>query len=82
MIDFFGYKDIEKWPGNPEVLPINFRDGAYVLSGVSCCEDTMILLAEEAKYRRSCSSLTDYFKTWPPVSGLASDAISIDSCTW
>ena len=79
MIDCFGYSDVPKdpmhWPGNPDVESWTMQDGVYVkknkiIPGGTTCEDSLILLGEEAKYRRDCHNLREYVMNAPRLKGL------------
>ena len=66
IIDFFGFSlGNAAWPGNPEVALRFLRDKDEIPAGTAC-EDGIILLAREAKWRRERSSLEDYLRNPPP----------------
>ncbi len=65
IIEFFGYREITEWPGNPEVSSLIIKNNILVPQREITCGDTLILLGEEEKYRRTTRSLDEYF-TYPP----------------
>ena len=62
VIDAFGFSGINRWPGNPDVSALVFRNGLYSQSENITCGDTLILLGKEEAYRRKTKSLDDYFR--------------------
>ena len=66
MIDIFGLNgDYEAWPGNPTYSSWVIENGLFTHSNVITCSDTLILFAEEEKYRRTTKSLVDYMNAAP-----------------
>src|SRR3989344_7602383 len=57
VIDFFGYKNIGEWPGNPDVVPFVVKNGFCFLNEPSTCEDSIIMLGKEGEYRRTLPDL-------------------------
>lgn len=70
FIDFFGYNGINRWPGNPDVSAFVSRNGIYVPQTQTTCGDTLIVLGEEEKHRRTRSSLDDYMNNPPYIPNL------------
>lgn len=71
MIDIFKYSDINNWPGNPDMGAFVLRDGVYVPEKREVtCGDTLIVLGQEEKYRRTTKDLTDYMEHPPEIEGL------------
>ena len=73
MIDFCGLNDLptstSAWPGNPNVWPFVFQNGARVQhleKTHATCGDGLIIFGREESYRRTCASLEEY-ATSPPV---------------
>ncbi len=65
-LDLFGYKDIARWPGNPEVSNWVFKNGVFLSTRNISCGDSLILLGREEHYRRTCANLETYFSRVPP----------------
>jgi hypothetical protein len=76
MIDMIGVKDVPTtpdkldWPGNPEMPIFIFRNGVYQPQEKNLCEDGMIVLGEDARYRRYCNNLQQYLENPPEIFGL------------
>ena len=75
IIDLFGFSDISEWPGNPDVTSFVIKNGGYDTredddSFVESytCGDTLIMLGEEEKYRRTTKSLDEYMRNPPEIS--------------
>src|SRR3989344_2642304 len=62
VIDVFGFSGINPWPGNPDVSTLVFRNGIYSPLEHTTCGDTLILLGKEEEYRRTTTSLENYFR--------------------
>jgi len=67
VIDVFGFKDINDWPGNPDVQPWIIRNGLWRREDSATCGDGIILLGQEEEYRRVCGSLDDYMANPPQL---------------
>lgn len=76
MIDFALYFDIvnneDKWMiSNPDILVIVTKNGMVDFNQkLTTCEDTIIILGEEAKYRRTTKNLSDYLENPPNLCGV------------
>lgn len=55
VVDFFGYQDINGWPGNPAVYSWVMRNGNYSSDKYITCGDGLILLGMEEDLRRRMS---------------------------
>jgi len=69
VIDFFGYSDVQDWPGNPDVSSWVLRDGVFMhkknlTRGDTTCGDSLIMLGEEERYRRTRANLSDYMSNF------------------
>lgn len=68
IADLFGFKDVkDKWPGNPDVMSWDFRDGVFT-RGALTCGDTLIMLGGEERYRRTTPDLETYMRILERVS--------------
>lgn len=74
MMDLFGFKYDRVWPGNPEVHGFVIKNGVQLkgnpVTNPLTCGDSLILLGEEEKHRRTCSDLTTYILELPDISFL------------
>src|SRR3989344_4406504 len=64
VIDIFGFQKIpsDKWPGNPEVSVLIHEKGSlFVPQKEHTCGDTLIMLGIEEAFRRTTTSLEEYF---------------------
>lgn len=69
IIDFFGFVQVEKWPGNPQVDVMVFEDSddsPILLPSPNVLEDTLVILDQEISYRRATSSLEEFLRLSPP----------------
>ena len=79
MIDMFGYRAINEWPGNPEIHGWVMENGIFVPvnkimseKGLTC-EDTTIMLSKEAEHRRIRKDLDDFISNPPHFSPAPGD---------
>ena len=68
IVGFFGFFDIENWPGESKVKIFCYLkpDQREVILNVR--GDTLIMLGEEEKYRRTTKSLDEYMRNPPEIS--------------
>ncbi|MBU0466364.1 MAG: hypothetical protein KKF39_01665 [Nanoarchaeota archaeon] len=64
IIDVFGFKGIEPWPGNPDVSNWVMTNGIFTPlekpTDITTCGDTLILLGKEESTRRECPNFPLY----------------------
>ncbi|MBU0760757.1 MAG: hypothetical protein KJ600_06900 [Nanoarchaeota archaeon] len=64
IIEVFGFKGIEPWPGNPNVSNWAMTNRIFTPlekpTDVTTCGDTLILLGKEESIRRECPSFPSY----------------------
>lgn len=61
MAEMFAYKGIEKWPGNPTVYSLVFRNGVYeAKTRQIACEDMMLAFSDESAFRRTTKSPEEF----------------------
>jgi len=71
MLDIFGYSGIkENWLNNPGISFYVLRNGVLSQEKEITCGDTLIVLGEEEKYRRTTLDLTSYIENPPKIEGL------------
>jgi hypothetical protein len=78
MIDMAGLRDMEPWPGNPDVRTWVFENGFYVPrthinshDDISdTCGDTLIMYGREEEFRRTVSGLEEYINKYPDLGDL------------
>ena len=79
IIEYFGFADVDPWPGNPDVSSFVLKNGVYdkdrELIG---CGDTMMILGAEEEFRRTTTSLDDYMRNPPELSRLGGIEPKID----
>jgi hypothetical protein len=74
MIDLFRYSGLGGWPGNPDFAGFVFRNGVYMPEKRELtCGDTLIVLGQEERYRRTTKDLKEYVEHSPSIDGLVSD---------
>ncbi|MFQ5621060.1 MAG: hypothetical protein ACE5FT_04410 [Candidatus Nanoarchaeia archaeon] len=66
VIDVFGFRGERRRPGNPEVDAWVYRDGLLKCGKNISRGDTLTMLGEEEKYRRTCENLREYVSSLPP----------------
>jgi len=61
LVDVFGFM-LKNWSDNPDVYPWTVKNGVYIPEVNIChyCGDTLMLLGEEEKFRRTKKSLEEY----------------------
>lgn len=71
LVDVFGFM-LKNWSDNPDVYPWIVKNGVYTPQGniLKYCGDTLILLGEEEKFRRTRKSLEEYMFYDPDLGGL------------
>ncbi len=74
MFELWGFSDIRNWKeSNPDVAYWQFRNGIatpYIASTGLTCGDTLIMLGEEEKYRRTTPNLETYLRGSPDLGPL------------
>jgi len=77
VADLFMFSCVKNWPGNPDVLPYEIREGELIREkGLApedetfTCSDTLIMLGKEEEYRRATKSLEEYMVRYPDLGEL------------
>ena len=78
VIDFFGYNGFDNWPGNPDVSIWVVRNGLIAPNENKTCCDSLVILGEEEKYRRTTKSLEDYMLKAPKISNFTNLPKTVD----